>query len=476
MNMKPGLLLGAGMLLISSSVAASADTLRDALAQAYRSNPTLTGARAGLRALDEGVPQAKALGRPFVDVTTGISRGYTDASLQDHNTTVASVSPALSLPIYQGGLVGASVGAAEKRIESGRADLRSTEAQTFVDVVAAYLEVIRAQRVVELNDNQVKVLGTNLQAAKDRFEVGDLTRTDVAQSEARLAGAQSALTAAQGQLTIARENYLRVVGKAPDNLESPPLLPGLPETPDVAVDMALSNNPDLLAAKATAQAAGFDVRAAKADRLPVLSARASGTYSDYLGTYRNPVSVLGISSDQNQTSGEVGLTARVPLYQGGAVASRIRQTQAQQSQAMERVVLTERSVINQARAAYANLATARAVKLSSETAVSANQLALEGVKAENSVGTRDVLDVLNAEQELLNSEVSLVTAQRDEYVAGFALLAAVGRAEARDIGLDGGALYDPMVNYKRVRNSISDWSTGKTPKPEATSTVGPPAP
>lgn len=473
--MKKALLLGAGIVLAGTCTPAFADSLQEALAEAYRSNPSLTGARAGLRALDEGVPQAKALGRPKLGVGTGIAQSFSDANLQDKRTTALSVGPTISLPIYQGGRVGASVQAAEKRIEAGRENLRATEAQTFVDVVAAYLEVIRAQRVVDLNDNQVRVLDTNLRATKDRFEVGDLTRTDVAQSEARLAGAQSALTAAQGQLTVARENYLRVVGKEPANLEPPPPLPGLPQNAEAAVELALASNPDLLAAKAGERAAGYDVRAARAGQLPTLSAAASASYNDYLGSYNRPSGAFGVTSEQRQTSGQVGLNANIPLYQGGAVASRIRQARAEQSQAMEQTVLIERSVVNQARASYANLATARAVKLSSETAVSANRLALEGVRAENTVGTRDILDVLNAEQELLNSEVTLVTAERDEYVAGFALLAVAGQAEARDLGLAGGALYDPVVNYRQVRNSISDWSTGNAPKAQATRTVGSPA-
>lgn len=476
MRMKSALLLGACLLLAGGGSAASADTLQQALAEAYRTNPSLTGARAGLRALDEGVPQAKALGRPSLAVTTGFTQSFKGIGTLDSGGRSLTVNGDIAVPLFQGGKVRSAIKSAESRIDAGRADLRSVEAQMFVDVVSAYLEVIRAERVVELNTNQVKVLGTNVQAAKDRFEVGDLTRTDVAQSEARLAGAQSSLTAAQGALTVARENYLRVVGKPPENLEAPPPLPSLPPSTDVAVDTALQNNPDILSAKASERAAYYAVRTSKADRLPTVSGTIGASYDNYLNTLDDAVGLPGAPVDNIQKSGRAGLTARIPLYQGGAVASRIRQAQAQQSQALENSVLTERFVVNQARASFANLETARAVKQSSETAVSANTLALEGVKAENSVGTRDVLDVLNAEQELLNSQVALVTAQRDEYVAGFALLAAIGKAEARDLGLDGGALYDPVANYKRVRNAISDWSTGESPKPQATRTVGPPAP
>ena len=474
-RMKSALLLGAGALLAVSGTAASAETLQEALANAYRTNPSLTGARAGLRALDEGVPQAKALGRPTFSVTTGLNQSFKGIGRLDSGGRALSVDGDVNVPVFQGGRVRSAIKAAESRIEAGRSDLRSVEAQTFVDVVAAYLEVIRAQRVVELNDSQVRVLSTNLQATRDRFEVGDLTRTDVAQSEARLAGAQSSLTAAQGALTVAREAYLRVVGNLPKDLAPPTLLPTLPQSADEAVGVALENNPDILSAKATEAAARHTVQSAKAERLPTLSATVGASYDNYLHTLDDAVGLPGAPVDNIQKSSRAGLSVRVPLYQGGLVGSRVRQARAQESQAMEQVILTERFVVNQARAAFANLETARAVKQSSEAAVAANKLALEGVRAENSVGTRDVLDVLNAEQELLNSEVALVTAQRDEYVAGFALLAAVGRAEARDLGLDGGALYDPTANYRRVRNSISDWSTGDAPKPVATRTVGPPA-
>ena len=475
MRTKMKMLAGAALLAAAFTTAASADTLREALDQAYRSNPSLTGARAGLRALDEGVPQAKALGRPNFSVTTGLTQSFRGLGRLDSGGRSLTVNGDIDIPLFQGGRVGSAIRSAESRVEAGRADLRAIEAETFVDVVSAYLEVIRAEQVVELNENQVKVLGTNLQATRDRFEVGDLTRTDVAQSEARLAGAQSLLTAAQGDLIVARENYLRVVGTLPQELEPPPPLPALPPTATQAVDVALENNPDILAAKATERAAFYTVRTSKADRLPTVSGTVGASYDNYLNTLDDAVGLPGAPVDNVQKSSRAGLTARIPLYQGGAVASRIRQAQAQQSQALENMVLTERFVVNQARASFANLQTARAVKESSEAAVSANTLALEGVRAENSVGTRDVLDVLNAEQELLNSQVALVTAKRDEYVAGFALLAAIGKAEARDLGLEGGALYDPEANYRRVRNSISDWRTGEPPKPQATRTVGPTA-
>lgn len=447
---------------------ASADTLREAMVQAYNSNPTILAARARLRQIDENVPIAKSDGR----LNVGANGGYTE------NVKRSAVSPGQSrrlltaglsadLPIYQGGAVRNAVRAARERVEGGRADLRGAESQMFTDVVSAYMDVIRDQAIVELNAKQVNVLGTNLQASKDRFEVGDLTRTDVAQSEARLSLSRGQLESAQAQLVASRENYLRVVGKMPENLEAPPQLPGLPETVDKALESALSDNPDLIAIKKESEAARHDVGVARSSRLPRISAVAGGDYVDYLNS-ANPIYT---PRDQGTTA-TVGLQATLPLYQGGGPAARVRQSQARVSETLEQIIEVERLVIAQTRSAYASHVASQEVIRSSQTAVSANELALEGVRAENSVGTRDVLDVLNAEQELLNASVQLVSARRDAYVAGFALLASMGRGEAADLGLEGGPLYDPVANYNRVKTSLFDWSDDSAPTAQSSRTVG----
>jgi outer membrane protein len=318
------------------------------------------------------------------------------------------------------------------------------------------------------------VLETNLQASRDRFEVGDLTRTDVAQSEARLSLARADLATAEGRLRGSEENYRRVIGRLPDDLEPPPPLPPLPTGPDQAVEIALANNADLEAVNQQIRAAGYDVRVARADRLPTVSATGSGTFVNYLGSAEEQFGVPGVAN--TQTSAGAGVQARIPLYQGGLVGARVRQSQAIQSQLLEQSIAIERSVVAQTRAAFAVYQAALGAIAANQTAVEANTLALEGTRAEQSVGTRNVLDVLNAEQELLNSQVALVTARRDAYVAGFALLNAMGEAEAEDLNLDGGALYDPTVNYRRVAGNASDWDDDPDPKPVATRTVGPPAP
>ena len=270
-----------------------------------------------------------------------------------------------------------------------------------------------------------------------------------------------------------RENYIAVVGSAPVALETPPPLPNLPDSPQTAVTVALDNNPTLQAARKRRDATRYDIEIAKAARLPKVSLVTGGTYVNYLGSI--PSVANGQLVPNSATAATAGVNLTLPLFQGGRPAAQVRQAEALRSQAIEQETGAERSVISQTRSSYAVWQSSQQVIASSEVAVRANRLSLEGVRAENSVGTRTILDILNAEQELLNSQVTLVTARRDAYVAGFALLAAMGQAEARDLGLDGGALYDPTLNYKRVRNKISDFGGDGEPDPVASTTAAVPA-
>jgi len=445
-------------------------TLREALVKTYNGNPTLSGARAQLRATDENVPIARAAGLPSVSATADF-----DNNLASDSNSLASPDRSLragvnlSVPLYQGGLVRNSVRAAERRVLAAREGLRGTESDLFTDVVSVYMDVIRDESIVQLNQQNVRVLEVNLQATQDRFEVGDLTRTDVAQSEARLAIARGQLRGAEAGLISSRENYVRLVGDAPGTLEPPPPLPNLPAAPEPAVEVALVENPNLSAARRSAEASRYDVGIARSSRLPRISAVAGGNYTNYLGSLGDDTNA---NIGQSGTSASAGLSLTLPLFQGGEPAARVRQAQALQSQAIEQTTETERAVIANVRAAYSSWRSALAVIESSQVAVDANRLSLEGVRAENSVGNRTILDILNAEQELLNSQVTLVTARRDAYVAGFALLAAMGRAEANDLGLDGGPLYDPVANYNRVRGRIWDWGDDPTPTAIAPPTTG----
>ena len=464
--MRGGFSGAAGLVAMLMASAAQADTLREALVQTYNSNPTITGQRAQLRTLDEGVAIARAQGRPQVSGTAGVNQDITQSGGGVGRNLSAGID--VSYPLFNGGRVRNAIRAADERVLAGRANLRATEGDVFTEAVGAYNDVIRDRSIVALNENQVRVLETNLQASRDRFEVGDLTRTDVAQSEARLSLSRSQLATAQGRLSGSEENYRRVIGVNPGDLAPPPPLPPLPATPDQAVDIALANNADLVAIGAQARAAGLDISIARAERLPTLNTVGSGRYTNYLGTADEQFAP-GASNTQSNTG--VGLQARIPIYQGGLVGARVRQAQAFQNQLLEQGIAVERSVVAQTRAAFASYQASVDAIRSNEVAVAANTLALEGTRAEQTVGTRNVLDVLNAEQELLNSQVQLVTARRDRYVAGFALLNAMGRAEAEDLNLEGGALYDPLVNYNRVSRRGSDWGDDPTPQPVGTRTI-----
>lgn len=448
------------------STTTNSRTLQESLLRAYQFNPTLTGARSGQRANDENVPIQKAVGRP--QLITGAD--YTEllacpTCLPRRNVQADAT---LSVPLYSGGAVRNGISAAKIRVEAGRANLRGTELAIFSQVVAAYMDVIANRAIVSLNRSNVGVLEVNVQASNRRFEVGDLTRTDIAQSDSRLAIARSDLQQAEADLAASRENYIALVGEAPGALDQPPALPGLPENADIAVQIALNDNPDIFAAKKEREAAAYDVRIAKAAILPTLSGFAQGSYTNYLGSLNRTTSE---PVDQAERQAAIGISISMPLYQGGGPGAQVRQSQARESQFIEREIEIERGVIAQTRAAHASWQAALRTIRSSQTAVDASTLSLRGVRAENAVGSRTILDILNAEQEALNARVRLVSARRNAYVAAFSLLAAMGHAEADDLGLDGGVLYDPLVNYDRVRNKLLDWDFDPAPRTVATRTI-----
>ena len=454
---------------------ALADNLREALASAYNTNPTLEAARANQRATDEGVTIQRAQGLPSSNITAT----HTEFIRQSANSFTApernlGVTAQMLVPVYSGGAIRNGVQAAKNRVDAGAADLRNTESTVFSQVVAAYMDVLRTEALAALASNNVAVLRTNLEATSDRFQIGDLTITDVAQSRSRLAVAEGDLRQAEANLIAAREAYIRLVGRAPGELEAPPPLPGLPDTVGEAIVSALENNPNLVAAKERAEAAGYDTKVAGAGRLPTVGLFVNGQYSDFFGTLGGPVSAQFV---QRETTANAGVRVTVPLFQGGLPAARQRQAGARESAALEDVIAAERSVIAETRSTWSNWQAANAVIKSSQAAVEAAELSLEGVRAENSIGNRTILDVLNAEQELVNARAQLVTARRNAYVAGFNLLALMGRAEARDLNLDDGVvIYDPAVNYERVHDRIWDWDRDPEPQAKSTSTVDIPAP
>ncbi len=435
---------------------AMADTLRDAMASAYASNPEIAAARAGQQITSERLSQAVGAMRPTIGGQAAIDQETSDPGQFDDKSRLVTVGVRLSQPVYHGGQLRNSVKAADRRVLSGREQLRAAENQVLYDAVVVYRDVLRDQAEVELTSNQVKVLERQLQASNDRFEVGDLTRTDVAQSEARLALAKSRNIAAEGRLSNSIAAYERVVGRPPVDLEPTPPLPPLPATRQEAISMALDNSPFVNSAKLEEQAARYDIRAAEGARAPRLDATFSVGYTNFRGTVGAGSGLRSGGIDYTQN---VGATLTIPFYQGGVVGSQIREAKARRSQLQQNLVGSERTTVESAGNAYSNLLTARATIEAAKIAVDSNTLALEGVRAENEVGSRTTLDVLDAEQELLNAQVELVRAERDAYVAGYALLATLGHAEA-------GRLELPVETYRAeaytrsAKRQLLDWAPG----------------
>ncbi|KPF79156.1 hypothetical protein IP88_02465 [alpha proteobacterium AAP81b] len=476
--MRPFLLLTAAAplaLLVSSP--AAAETLQDAIAAAYASNPDIQAQRDIVAQNDEGISQARAPGRPSIGIQGQVAQAGLNNFIDNGRTYTVGIQ--LNQSLYRGGRVPAARSAAQARIYAARARLRAQENSVILNTVTAYADVLRFTRVVELNRNQISVLERELQASRDRFEVGDLTRTDVAQSEARVANAQSNLVLAENQLVAAREAFVRAVGHAPENLEPLPALPPLPDSEGKALEIANENNPQLIAARFDEQALRFDVLGLERQRLPSVDLNVQGSYQQFEGGGQGSSFVRqGQFYTQNAS-----VVATIPIYQRGLVGSQIRQTQAQRSQAMAVIASTDRQVRQNIVNSIATLRAARATIKANEIAVSANTLAAEGVRQENQVGTRTIIEVLNAEQERLNAEVNLVTARRDEQVAGYSLLANAGGAEAVQLGVPVKE-YDPEINARRVSNKFGDDGDESAPplpmpdKARATKSlvIGPPAP
>lgn len=458
-RLRPLLLLAAAVLVTGP---AAADTLAAAVASAYETNPELNAQRNAVRVIDEQLPQALAPGRPQIGARLNFDQAGLDAFTDNGRTYSAGIQ--LTQSLYQGGRVGANTSAAENRILAARARLRAIENQIVLNVVTAYADVIRFGRVVELNKNQVKVLERELQSTRDRFEVGDVTRTDVAQAEARLANSQSNLIVGQNNLAAAEQAYLRVVGRMPEDLEPLPPLPKMPDNAGSAVDFARENNPGILAARFDEAAARYDVRAAEAGFRPSLDLNLTGAFTAFEG---GGGGANFVRQGQFVTQ-DAQVTATIPFYQGGQISSQVRQAKARQSQLIQTIATTERQTTENVTNSFNQLRAARAVIQANQVSVAANTLASEGVRQENLVGTRTIIEVLNAESELLLSETNLVAARREEQVAAYTLLASVGAAEAVVLGVPV-AEYDATANTKVVKRFIgkSGADVVKLPVPDA---------
>ncbi|HVI50372.1 MAG TPA: TolC family outer membrane protein [Candidatus Sulfotelmatobacter sp.] len=441
-------LLTAGFVfaVMGTPVVAGAETLEEALASAYLSNPTLLAERAKLRAQDELVPQALSNWRPSVSLTgsVGPTNVQSNANTKyDQTYTQKTATASISQPLYRGGQTVAQTEQAEAQVQAERAQLVASEQTVLLNVVTAYMDIVQYQATVELNRNNEQVLQRQLDATNDRFRVGEVTRTDVAQSESRLSAAHADRTQAEGNLKTAKATYVSLVGHDAEKLAQPTKMPELPASVDQAKQLSLQTNPQVLAQQFSYQAAQAGVDLAFGKLLPQLSLNGTATKS---------VDGAELSTGDKTSSRTYAATLNltVPIYQQGAEYSALRQQKHVAGQALTTLDQTRRDAVESTTRAWEGVQTARARIISYTDQIRAAQVALDGVRKESQVGSRTVLDVLNAEQEALQAQVNLVQAQHDEAVAEFTLKSAVGQLTAQALGLSV-ETYDPVKHYDEVR-------------------------
>jgi outer membrane protein len=418
---------------------ALAESLEDALALVYTSNPSLQAERASLRASDESLATARADYLPDVSLSATQRNVENDSPIADADTLTYSLSSSYTL--YNGGARGRNMDSTLLGLQSARNGLRATEQALFVDTVSAYVNVIRDEQILDIRTNNLLVLEEQLRSTNDRFDVGAITYTDVAQAESRVAGARTDLASAQANLRNTRAAYESVVGQAPGTLDPPPDLPLMPQSLSEALDIARENNTSLISARISIETADIAVRTAQANIRPSANVSVSQNYNEPL---RGPLSGDG----QNSTA--ITGTISVPLFSGGARSAALYRARENASAARLRLRNTERTVDEQVTRAWANYETARLQIETSEAQVRATELAFEGVRDEGEVGDRTTLDVLNAEQELRSAQLSYANSVRNAYVNAYQLLATIGVLTPEAIGLDV-EVYDPDDYLDEVR-------------------------
>ena len=466
-----GLALGAAA-CVAISATARAETLESALIQAYINNPSLNSQRALLRATDENVPQALSGYRPKITITgqggqqtmssnTRVVEPNLPANvppnspatyaIQSGYNTPANYGATITQTLFNGFQTASKTRQAESQVLSARATLRVTEQTVLLSAATAYMNVLRESAILDLQRRNVEVLQEQLRQTRDRFNVGEVTRTDVAQSESRLAAGRSQVLAAEATYKASVATYRQVIGVEPGNLTAgAPVDRFSPNTLNSAVGLATAVHPSITTAQYNVDAAQQAVKVAEATLYPTVSVT---------GQYTKNYEMAGTLNTIEQYQATVLGTISVPIYQGGAEYSLIRQSK--ESLAQQRLVLEQTR--DQTRAntvtAWGQLVAGKAQVASAQSQVTASEVALNGVREEAKAGQRTTLDVLNAQQALVNARVALVTAQHDRVVASYAVLSAVGRLSPQVLGL-ATTVYDPSVHYQQVRDS---WYGVRTP-------------
>ncbi len=433
-SLKSFLLAGAFALGAGST---AAETLSDALVKAYQTSPLLESSRAGLRAQDEEVPLARSNRRPQLDIggSTALQQS-TRVPGEVFDTYQAALNA--SLLIYDSGQTAAAIESARYTVAAARASLLETEQAVLFNAVSAYMDVRRDLEFLSIAQSDVGVLEEQLRASNNRFEVGEVTRTDVSLTEAQLAESRATLAQAVGNLALSREAYLAAVGVPPVDLAPPPPPPELPATMEAALALALRLNPSITQAQFAERAALADFDRARAADGPQVNVTASLGYDN--------TRALNFNED---FSGDIGVSAAVPLYTGGRNSALVRQAQHILERRQAEVQAAGRDVAQQVNSAWIQIQVSQASIVANRSQVEAARIAYEGVAEEARLGARSTIDVLTADQDLLQAEAELVRSQRDAYVAAYAVLQAIGLLTVEHLDL-GVVPYDPDVNFVRV--------------------------
>lgn len=423
---------------------ASAENLMDALAQAYHYNPRLDAERAALRATDEDVSRANAGYRPDINATADVGKQWTRTRPDfgsSGTTTPRGYAVQLVQPLFRGFRVTNAVNSAEASVRAGRETLRDVEQQVLLDTVTAYGNVVRDQSIVRLRENNLEFLSRELKATQDRFAVGEVTKTDVAQAQARRALALSELDLAKANLKSSRALYEQVVGNPPRNLkEANGNSKLLPKSLDEAIGIGTKENPQVVAALYREQGARYDVETVRGELLP--EAQLEATYQDRFETSQNV--------DEVQSGTLIG-RLNVPIYaNGGEVHARVRKAKHIHLARIQEIEQARAVAQSQVAQSWSQLVGFRAQMQSDKAQIEANQTALNGVREEEKVGQRTLLDVLNAQQELLNSQVQLEITKRNVLVAAYTVISSVGRLSIAEVGASS-VVYDPEAHYDEVR-------------------------
>lgn len=438
-----------------ASIPASAETIGGALGKAYLNNSDLNSARAGVRITDENVPIAKSGMRPIISGSAGADYSWSDNT--GTRLTTGSFGVQISQRLFDGFQTRNNTLAAEAQVRAAFESLRNAEQNTLFNAASAYMDVIRDRQVAVLRERNLEFLEEQVRAARSRFEVGEGTRTDVAQAEASRAQAVAQLASARAQAMASAGTYHQIVGEDPGKLSTPGTAKGLPKGIKSAILIADAEHPAIISTKHLVDAAGFQVKSAEGSLLPQVSATA-GISRDYRTSSPAPSGLFGGSDGTNDTA-SAGISLSVPIYQGGRVAATVRQSKESLGQARIEVDSTRDQVRNAVVSAWSQYQAAVETVSAGKEAVAAAELALAGVIEERKVGQRTTLDVLDAQADVINAQVALVSAERDVVVASYAILSAIGHLTARRLGL-AVPEYDPAEHYLAVRDK---WFGLKTP-------------